>query len=71
MSNVYYRPEAFGLEPIDTLDQAGLSYEFHMLCAWREKATGAVLWAEDWHGVACQGWQGSARYGPFGQGVAG
>jgi hypothetical protein len=49
---VYLSPEAFGLEQVDSLDEAGLSYAFHMLIAWREKATGALLWAED-SGCSC------------------
>lgn len=40
-----------GLTLIDTLQEAGLSYEFHELAAWREP-NGEVLWAED-SGCSC------------------
>lgn len=48
----YYSPESFDLELLDTLEEAGLDYSFHMLCAWREKATGDLVWAED-SGCSC------------------
>jgi hypothetical protein len=52
MSTPYYDPAAFGLELLDTLDEPGMGYSFHMLCAWRETATGDLLWAED-SGCSC------------------
>ncbi len=40
------------LEQFDSLDEAGLSYEFHLLAAWLHKPTGRVFWGED-SGCSC------------------
>lgn len=52
MSNVYYNPGAFGLELIDSLDEADMSYEYHTLIVLRHIETGRIYWAED-SGCSC------------------
>ena len=50
--NVYYNPEKCGLEIIDCLDEADLSYEYHTLIALKHLPTGRVFAAED-SGCSC------------------
>lgn len=45
MGNVYY-DDNLGLTRLDMLEEAGLSYEFHMLGVFQDNKTGRVFYAE-------------------------
>jgi hypothetical protein len=44
-SNIYYNPEAFGLEVVGDIDVA-YSHEFDMFVVWKD-SDGGIHWAED------------------------
>jgi len=48
--NVYYDPQKFGLEIVDTLE-ANLSYEFDMFVVWKDERN-KLYWASD-TGCSC------------------
>lgn len=50
-SNPYYNPEKMGLEIIGDWSE-DLSYEFHIVLAWKDKESGKYYWAED-SGCSC------------------
>jgi hypothetical protein len=52
MDNVYYSPERFDLEKVDSLDQDDLSYEYNTLVVWRHIPSGRLYWAHD-QGCSC------------------
>ena len=52
MADLYYDCSKTDLELIDSLDQPDMSYEFHILAAWRDKTTGEIFWSED-SGCSC------------------
>ena len=52
MSNVYYDPADFGLVLVETLDEAGLSYEYNTLIVLQHTASKRLFWASD-SGCSC------------------
>lgn len=51
MSNVYYDPKDFGLEPVASLNTDAGSYVFDMFIVWKDKH-GEYYWAQD-AGCSC------------------
>jgi len=63
-ANVYYEPEHFGLEMVDSLDEAHLSYEYNTLIVLKHKDSGRVFSAQD-SGCSCPTpFEGYAFHGP-------
>ena len=50
-NNVYYNPEALGLEMVGDVEWVGASYEFDMTGVWKEKR--GVYWIGDDSGCSC------------------
>jgi hypothetical protein len=51
MGDIGYDPGSHGLRVVDSLDEPGMSYEFHTLCVWQH-TSGKLYWAED-SGCSC------------------
>lgn len=51
MKNIYYNPEAFGLQIIGDVDVAG-SYEFDILVVFKDSRTNKIYYATD-SGCSC------------------
>lgn len=52
MKNIYYTPEAFGLQQIGEAEFSSGSYEFDTTVVWRDVETGEFFYAED-SGCSC------------------
>lgn len=52
MKNIYYSPEAYGLEVVASFELREESWEFDMLVVWRDPETGHLYYAED-SGCSC------------------
>lgn len=52
MSDLYYNPEAYGLEAVSTLEDPNASYSFDTVALWRRIADGKLFWAAD-SGCSC------------------
>lgn len=44
--NLYYDKHE-RLKKVGELDEEGLSYEFHMICVWQDKASGRLFYDQD------------------------
>lgn len=51
MENIYYSPEAFGLEIVTSIDDPDACYSFDMLVVWRN-AEGELFYSDD-SGCSC------------------
>ena len=51
-NNIYYNPEKFGLEVVDSLEYSSGCYEFDTRVIWKQKATGKLLTLAD-SGCSC------------------
>lgn len=51
-NDVYYQPEAFGLQVIGTLNNPEADYDFHMFAVWKHEETGKIYYASD-AGCSC------------------
>lgn len=51
-SNIYYTPEAFGLERVAEIEYSDRNYVFDTRMVWRQTATGRLLTARD-SGCSC------------------
>ena len=51
-NNIYYEPEAFGLEIWREFDVSSRSYEFNAFVIWRRKEGGRLFYATD-SGCSC------------------
>jgi hypothetical protein len=51
-NNVYYSPEKSGLSNLVTLDEPGMSYEYHYLIVMQDNKTNRIFYAED-SGCSC------------------
>lgn len=52
MSNIYYSPEDFGLEPFAELELSEPDYSFDILMVWRHIKSGTLMWMSD-SGCSC------------------
>jgi hypothetical protein len=52
MPDIYYSPEAFGLEVALDVDKSSGCYEFDNFVIWHDPRVGDYLWAED-AGCSC------------------
>lgn len=52
MNNLYYNPDAYGLETVGEIDFSSGCYEFDLLVVWRDPATGRFYYDED-SGCSC------------------
>lgn len=52
MTNIYYSPEAFGVEAIGDINWRQPCYDFDQTAVWRDPRTGEFLWADD-SGCSC------------------
>lgn len=50
--DVYYQPEAFGLQVVAQLDLSIPDYSFDVVVVWEHKESGVLYWAHD-SGCSC------------------
>lgn len=50
--NIYYSPEAYGLEVFEMIQRDDMSYSFDMFVIWKDKDTNTLYYADDM-GCSC------------------